>query len=101
MMQWLRRLVVICSLLCVAVVAVIAVNQEPVRLRFLVWESPEWSVFWWLLAAFVLGGVFGHLLALFSTLPLRFENRRLQKALQASSRTPASIPASPEPSSTT
>ena len=37
MMQWLRRLVVICSLLCVAVVAVIAVNQEPVRLRFLVW----------------------------------------------------------------
>jgi uncharacterized integral membrane protein len=86
MMQWLRRLTIIAALLCVAVIAVIAVNQEPVRLRFLVWESPEWSLFWWLLAAFVLGGVFGHLLALFSTLPLRFENRRLQKALQASAR---------------
>ncbi len=93
-MQWLRRLVVVGSLLCVAVVAVIAVNQEPVKLRFLIWESPEWSVFWWLLAAFVLGGLFGHLLALLSTLPLRFENRRLQKILQASS--VASVPSEPK-----
>jgi len=80
MMQWLKRIALLCLLLCVAVFAIVAVNQEPVKLRFLIWETPEWSVFWWLLAAFVMGGLVGHLLALFNTVPLRLENRRLLKA---------------------
>lgn len=83
MMQWLKRVALLCLLLCVAVFAIVAVNQEPVKLRFLIWETPEWSVFWWLLAAFVSGGLVGHLLALFTTFPLRLENRRLLKAAES------------------
>lgn len=82
-MRFLRRVIVASVLLLLGLLAVIAVNQEPVRLRFLFWETPEWSVFWWLLAAFVLGGLLGHVLALLSTLPLRMENRRLLKSQQS------------------
>jgi uncharacterized integral membrane protein len=82
MMHWLKRIVLLCLLLCVGVFAIVAVNQEPVKLRFLMWESPQWSVFWWLLVAFVTGGLIGHLLALLSTIPLRLENRRLLKTVQ-------------------
>jgi uncharacterized membrane protein YciS (DUF1049 family) len=37
------------------VFALLAVNQGSIALRFLNWQTPEISVFWWLLAAFVLG----------------------------------------------
>jgi uncharacterized integral membrane protein len=81
MLRTLRRLLVGVTLLMVALLAAVAVNQEQVSLRFLVWQTPEWSVFWWIFMAFVAGGVLGHVLALFSTVPLRLERRRLQKAL--------------------
>ena len=35
--------------------ALLAVNQAQVALRFLDWQTPEVSVFWWLLLAFLLG----------------------------------------------
>ncbi|NBC22210.1 MAG: DUF1049 domain-containing protein, partial [Gammaproteobacteria bacterium] len=37
--------------------ALLAVNQGQVALRFLSWETPELSVFWWLLVAFFLGAL--------------------------------------------
>ena len=44
--------------------ALIAVNQEEVSIRFLVWRTPEWSLFWWLLIAFLAGVAVGTLASL-------------------------------------
>jgi uncharacterized integral membrane protein len=35
--------------------AVLAVNQEQIALRFLAWETPPASLFWWILLGFVAG----------------------------------------------
>ena len=81
MLRYLRRVLIGIALLLVALLAALAVNQEPVSLRFLVWSTPQWSVFWWLFIAFAAGGVLGHVLAMFSTVPIRLERRRLHKSL--------------------
>lgn len=81
MLRSLRRVLIGIALLLVALLAALAVNQEPVSLRFLVWHTPQWSVFWWLFIAFAAGGVLGHVLAMFSTVPIRLERRRLHKSL--------------------
>ena len=52
MLRSLRRVMIGIALLLVALLAALAVNQEPVSLRFLVWHTPQWSVFWWLFIAF-------------------------------------------------
>lgn len=81
MLRSVRRVLIVIALLLVALLAALAVNQEPVSLRFLVWHTPQWSVFWWLFIAFAVGGVLGHVLAMFSTVPIRLERRRLHKSL--------------------
>ena len=37
----------------------LAVNQEPIALKFVTWHTPPLSVFWWLLAAFGTGLLLG------------------------------------------
>ncbi len=103
MLRSLRRLLVGAALLLVALFAALAVNQDPVSLRFLVWRTPEWSVFWWLFMAFAAGGVLGHVLAMFSTVPIRLERRRLHKSLVSveqelsTLKSPSPVPASSPP----
>ena len=66
--------------------AALAVNQSAVPLRFLVWETPRISLFWWLLLAFVGGFVlasFGYgLVSLRARLRRRKLDRRLNEAEQ-------------------
>lgn len=64
--------------------ALLAVNQTQVALRFLSWQTPEVSVFWWLLAAFVTGLLAGALGVGLSSLRLRLRQRSLGRELQAS-----------------
>jgi uncharacterized membrane protein YciS (DUF1049 family) len=61
--------------------AALAVNQEPVVLRFLNWETPEWSVFWWLLAAFGAGLLLGLLGITVLATRLSLKNRKLARQL--------------------
>jgi uncharacterized integral membrane protein len=61
--------------------AVLAVNQDPVSLKFLTWQTPEWSVFWWLLAAFGLGLLLGLLGITVLSTRLSLKNRKLTKQL--------------------
>jgi uncharacterized membrane protein YciS (DUF1049 family) len=66
--------------------ALLAVNQGQVALRFLSWETPELSVFWWLLVAFLLGALVTAAGFGLVTLRLRLRERRLGKELEASNR---------------
>jgi uncharacterized integral membrane protein len=66
--------------------ALLAVNQGPVALRFLDWQTPELSVFWWLLAAFLLGVVIASLACSVTTVRLRMRQRALAKQLDESRR---------------
>ena len=80
--SWLRRLFWVLSALLVFFLAALAVNQQPVALHFLNWRTPEYSVFWWLLASFVMGlllGLFGITLL---TTKFSLRNRRLSKQLK-------------------
>lgn len=61
--------------------AALAVNQEPVVLHFLSWQTPSLSVFWWLLAAFLLGLLLGLLGITVLTTRLSLRNRKLTKQL--------------------
>lgn len=70
--------------------AVIAVNQEQVSIRFLTWRSPEWSLYWWLLIAFLAGAVVGAAALLPGRAKGALRIRRLRKALDdAEQRTPS------------
>ena len=63
------------------VFGMLAVNQEAVALRLLDWQTPQVSVFFWLLAAFALGlsaGVVGMML---SGMRHGLERRRLNKVI--------------------
>lgn len=80
-MSWLARLFWVSLAVVFFFLAALAVNQEPVVLHFLTWQTRSLSVFWWLLAAFGLGLLLGVLaFAVFAT-RLRLKNRRLSKQL--------------------
>lgn len=66
--------------------ALLAVNQSQVSLRFLAWQTPEVSVFWWLLAAFLLGAAVSALGFGVSSLRMRMRQRALNKELDTSRR---------------
>ena len=80
-MSWLAR--VFWALLAVILffLAALAVNQDPVVLRFLTWQTPSISVFWWLLAAFGAGLLMGLLGITVLTTRLSLKNRKLSKQL--------------------
>jgi len=68
------------------VFALLAVNQGAIALRFLDWQTPEISVFWWLLAAFVLGVACASLGCGLATVRSRLRERALVRQLEESRR---------------
>ena len=80
-MSWLARVFWAVLAIIVFFLAMLAVNQDPVVLHFLNWQTPEWSVFWWLLAAFLLGLLLGLLGITVLTTRLSLKNRKLAKQL--------------------
>ena len=69
--------------LALFVFAAIAVNQEEISLRFLAWQTPALSVFWWLLLALILGLTLGLAAAMGIITRQAMRNRRLRRALAA------------------
>jgi len=61
--------------------AVLAVNQDQAALRFLVWQTPAVSLFWWLLLAFVTGLVVGGTTVGLLSLKHRLRARTLARQL--------------------
>ncbi|MEM6710016.1 MAG: LapA family protein [Pseudomonadota bacterium] len=82
-MMLLRRLlylvVGLMAMACMLVLGLLGQNQAAVSLRLLEYETPEYSVFWWLLAAFGAGLVLGLLILFINSTKNVFERRRFQK----------------------
>jgi uncharacterized membrane protein YciS (DUF1049 family) len=73
----------LCSVLMVFVLAAVAVNQQELTLSFALWQTPfALSMFWWLLAAFLLGLFFGALTLLWVSGKYRFRERQLRRDLE-------------------
>jgi uncharacterized membrane protein YciS (DUF1049 family) len=83
-MSWLSRLLWGCLALAAFFFAALAVNQSQVGLRFLVWETPQISVFWWLLLAFAVGLTIGLISVSLVSVRARLQHRSLSRKLVAS-----------------
>jgi uncharacterized integral membrane protein len=90
-MSWLGKLFWAVLAVGVFLFAALAVNQDKIALQFVVWRTPEWSVFWWLLLAFLLGLLLGLLGIVWSTARLSLRNRRVTRRLNDAERELASI----------
>ncbi|MBK89492.1 MAG: hypothetical protein CMQ44_11615 [Gammaproteobacteria bacterium] len=81
-MNGLKSIAFFLALATAFLFAALAVNQEQVALTFAVWQTPfTLSIFWWLLAALVIGILLGALYGSWLNVRYRFANRRLRKAL--------------------
>ncbi len=78
MLRWLALAIL---MVVVLLFGMLAVNQEAVALRLLDWETPQISVFFWLLAAFCLGLSAGVVGITLSGVRHRLECRKLRKQL--------------------
>ena len=78
-MRWIFRLVLGVILLSVIAFGTLAVNQQPVSLKFMKWETPEMDLFWYLLATLLCGIFIGWLLAGYSMFSLKLSERRERK----------------------
>ena len=93
MVKRVWRLLVALVAFALFLFAVIAVNQEQVSVRFLTWRSPEWSLYWWLLIAFLAGAAVGAAALLPGRAKGALHVRRLRKALDEAERQVPSPPA--------
>ena len=83
-MSWLSRLLWGCLALAAFFFAALAVNQSQVGLRFMIWETPQISVFWWLLLAFAVGLAIGLVAVSLVSVRARLHQRSLSRKLAAS-----------------
>jgi len=81
-MAWLRRLLAVLLALVLFLFAAVAVNQEQISLKFLAWQSPSLSVFWWLLISLLLGLLLGLVAAAGVAARQLMRKRRLSKELE-------------------
>lgn len=81
--SWLARALAILSAIALFLLAAVSVDQAQVPLRFLAWQTPPFSLFWWLLAAFLAGLALGLGLAAAGRARQALRNRRLRKELEA------------------
>ncbi len=70
-------------MLIAGAMAALTVNQHEIALTFAIWQTPfVLSMFWWLLAAFLVGLFVGLVNAAWVGLKRRVENRRLRQSLE-------------------
>lgn len=81
-MKWFSRLFWLLLLIAALGLAILTVNQQQVHLSFLEWQTPELSVFWWLLIAFALGLSLGLLLAMINSAKHVMQRARLNKEVK-------------------
>lgn len=80
--RFLYLVILLLALACMLVLGLLGQNQAQVSLRLLEYQTPEYSVFWWLLAAFGAGLLLGLLLLLISNLKHLFDQRAMTRDLK-------------------
>ena len=81
-MNWLKSFVLVIVLIVAFLVGALAVNQQEITLKFAIWETPFAArIYWWLLAALVIGFVLGAVNAVWMNVKHRVETRRLRREL--------------------
>lgn len=85
-MQFIGKLLMGALLLILFIAALIygSDNSTPVPLAFLGWETGAWPVAWWVICAFLLGGLGGVLLGSALNVSLRMRLRKTRKELDDS-----------------
>ena len=84
-MKWLKTIVLIMAMIIAFAMAALAVNQQELTLTFAVWQTPfALSMFWWLMAAFLIGLTFGLMNALWFNVKHRLQVRKLNQSLSQS-----------------
>ena len=83
MARTVRRIALATGGLVVVILAILLQidNAEPVTVRFLTFASPAWPLFWWLLAAFLLGLATGLVCCSLGFVRGKLTERRLRRSL--------------------
>jgi len=87
-MRWLWKLFLVTTFLFILLIGILAVvdNGQTVSLKFLTWQTPELSLFWWMLMALLCGFVLGAMSMSFSTFKSKVKQRQLQRQLKSCER---------------
>lgn len=81
-MKWLKTTFLLLLMVVAGVFAALSVNQQEIVLSFAIWQTPfAVSIFWWLLAALIIGVVVGMLAGMWAGLKRRLELRKLRQSL--------------------
>ena len=82
-MTWLRRLVLGVSFLVVLLLGALVFidNSSAVALRFLDWQTPALSLYWWLLGTFVVGVAVGWLVSMVTVVRAKSSERKVRREL--------------------
>jgi uncharacterized membrane protein YciS (DUF1049 family) len=84
-MKLIRSVALVAAMLMAFLFAALFVNQQEMTLSFALWETPfALSMFWWLLAAFLMGLAFGLLNGAWINVKQRLKSHKLQQELSSS-----------------
>ncbi|MCL6417010.1 LapA family protein [Aestuariirhabdus sp. Z084] len=83
LMTWLKWILFVAILLFMLVLAVefVASNTELISVSYLGYQAPQWSLAWYLLVSFIVGGVLGVSSAALVVSRLWMKNKSLHRKL--------------------
>jgi len=82
-MRWLWRLALILTFVLAALISAVAFmdNADAVSLRFMDWQTPLVSIYWWLLLALTTGFISGSVILYAASVKLRVSERKFRREL--------------------
>jgi uncharacterized integral membrane protein len=85
-MSWLWKVLLAALFLGVALLGLLAMmdNDTQVSLRFLDWSTPALSIYWWLLAALLIGASLGWTASAAGSVRTRLAKRQMRRELARS-----------------
>lgn len=85
-MKLIKKLLLAVLMLCILAVGILLGmdNQQPITLRFLDWQTPETSLYFWLLISLAIGFLAGSLLSAVGLMKQALRIRKLENLLTQS-----------------
>ena len=82
-MRWLWRLILTFTFILAALISAVAFldNADAVSLKFLEWQSPLVSIYWWILLSLTIGFVTGSVVLYATSMKLRASERKSRREL--------------------